>query len=1061
MQFISQQTAQSLFEQVEEALENSALQPAERIPKYRRILEYLFNELTADVKRYIGNVHAKMTFVFGEYQTPKHIQTEAHCLRKTANDVLHKGQKTPPSVSDDLNCLRALCLTISYFGKTNVPIEISRYYQNHKGSFTFGKTENLSPLHSFTAIVHDVYRPPNNVLANFCILTCETDDFGTVELHCYDHRQDAIYAADLSTIATILQPYSTIFIHKFKQHAEKKKQFNSISSSIIVLEPDYLMEVREVSNCVQMNGHNEYIQLIGYFQSGSPSSAMLIGHVVGAMLDDLCTEGEDFDFKKTFTRALQEQSFGMLSVASQGGYYNSAEIKAIYDHAKKQITSLKLGLESYNGFKPTLEPTFISAKYGLQGRLDSLFENPKDTNHKAVLELKSGKFPTLGLWKQDNAQTLCYDLLLESVYPNRRGQSAILYGKATPIEQPLRNVNENRPFEKQALMMLRNRIVANELRLSYGDFAPILRLIPEFVGNLPLYLEPISKIWAAWLHEASELEKDFFLGFCSFITRELRVVKVGTSDTSDENMGFSGLWKLNRTEKLTQYNVFADLTIDRVEANHCIHLKLSQDALFLTTVSNFRENDIVILYPTPDPTRLEPLKYQILKATIEYISGNDLVLRLSNKQLDTVFFEQSKYWAIERDFRESTYKVQFRSLFEFVKTTQVNRDLILGLKEPQFDVQKPIETADFVGNQCEIVQRALSAKDYFLIQGPPGTGKTSQILCEIVRNLPDENVLIMAFTNRAVDEICQKLTQKGMDFIRLGRGTEGYSFQELAKELPLDKLHERIISTRVFVATQATMLGNSMDLLNIKNFATVIIDEASQLLVPQVMGILTACERFILIGDEKQLPAVVLQSSVESVCESTHLQAIGMTNFRESLFNNLLENAKRKNWTECFGLLNHHHRMHEDVASFINTEFYDHELRIATPSIQRAKITIQPISEDDFIGKLMHQSRMVFVPSKLEKASKINESEARDVVEWLRHLAQYYETWFGETFDETRHIGIITPYRPQIAKIRQLLGGDFPNLRIDTVERFQGSECDIILMSFAIKNTQQLINLAL
>jgi DNA replication ATP-dependent helicase Dna2 len=1057
MQFIPLQTAQSLFEQVEETLENDALKPAERIPKYRIILEALINELTADVKRHFGGLHAKEAFIFGENSVPKEIQREISGVRKMGNKVLHENRD--PSVSDDLNCFRALCRAIAHFGKTDIPTKLSQRYQNHKGSFAFETIGKPSPFHSFTAIVHDVYRSKTNGLTDLCILTCETDDFGTVELHCYDHRQDNALAADLSLIANVLQPYSTIFIEKFKQHADKKAQFNSTPASIIVLEPDYLMEAKDVSGCAQSNGDNEFIQLIGRFQSSTPNSAMLVGQVVGAMLDDLCTEGADFDFKKTFTRTMREQSFGMLSVANQGGNYNKTEIEAIYDNAGKQKPSVELGLQSYKGMKPTLEPTFISAKYGLQGRLDGLFENPNDANHKAVLELKSGKFPNTGLWRNDTAQTLCYDLLLESVYPNRRGQSAILYAKATPIQQPLRNVNEDRPFQKQGLMMLRNRIVANDLRLTEGDYNPILNLVPESVGNLPDFFKVISKTIGDWLNTASTLEKDYFLGFCSFIARELRMAKVGTSDPSDENFGFAGLWKLEVKEKKDRYSVLADLVIERIEANLRIHLKFSKETLFTTGVSNFRENDIVLLYPTPDQTKLEPLKYQILKGTIEKMSNDGLVLSLNNKQLDTTFFNQSTYWAIERDFRESSYKAQFRSLFEFVKTKQANRDLILGLKEPQFDALKPIDTEGFVGNQCEIVKRALSAKDYFLIQGPPGTGKTSQVLCEIVRNLTNEDVLIVAFTNRAVDEICQKLTKKGVIFMRLGRGTEGYCFQELAKRLPLNHLHERLMTTRVFVTTQTQMIGGSSDLLNLKNFSTVIVDEASQLLVPQVMGILTACERFILIGDEKQLPAVVLQNAAESACESLHLQGIGMDNFRESLFYNLLDNAKRKNWTHCFGMIDHHHRMHKDVAAFINTEFYGNQLQMGDPSVQQAKIAINPVSDDDFIGKLMQKSRVVFVPSKLDKASKINESEARSVVEWLRHLAEHYETWFGEPFDETRHIGIITPYRAQIAKIRQLLNGDFPNLRIDTVERFQGSECDIILMSFAVKNTQQLANL--
>ena len=121
MQFIPQQTAESLFEQVEETLENAALKPAERIPKYRTIFECLFKELTADIKQHLGGLHARTAFVFGEYGTPQSLQIEADGLRKTANSVLHDKAKKDPSVSDDLNCLSALCQSIAYFGKTVLP----------------------------------------------------------------------------------------------------------------------------------------------------------------------------------------------------------------------------------------------------------------------------------------------------------------------------------------------------------------------------------------------------------------------------------------------------------------------------------------------------------------------------------------------------------------------------------------------------------------------------------------------------------------------------------------------------------------------------------------------------------------------------------------------------------------------------------------------------------------------------------------------------------------------------------------------------------------------------
>lgn len=358
-------------------------------------------------------------------------------------------------------------------------------------------------------------------------------------------------------------------------------------------------------------------------------------------------------------------------------------------------------------------------------------------------------------------------------------------------------------------------------------------------------------------------------------------------------------------------------------------------------------------------------------------------------------------------------------------------------------------------NQNTIIEKALNAKNYFLIQGPPGTGKTSTVLKDLVKRLyhNGETIMILAFTNRAVDEICEKLQNiESLNFIRLGRGSKSYCWQTLATEKHLKDLHSTFSETKVFVSTQSTFAANA-DILQMKSFDTLIVDEASELLEPQLVGFIPHFKRFILIGDKKQLPAVVSQNEESSAVKYKDLSDIHLNNMRESLFSRLLINAQKNGW-DCFSMLTHHFRMHEKVADFINKAFYQNHL-ICGKESQKADITGFNKFSSNAIEQELATNRIIFIPSKRELTSKENECEAKFVKDILELIISTH----GERFNAGNSIGVITPFRKQMAKIKNMLPEELQNIAVDTVERYQGSERDIIIISLAVKNSVQLKNI--
>jgi len=126
---------------------------------------------------------------------------------------------------------------------------------------------------------------------------------------------------------------------------------------------------------------------------------------------------------------------------------------------------------------------------------------------------------------------------------------------------------------------------------------------------------------------------------------------------------------------------------------------------------------------------------------------------------------------------------------------------------------------------------------------------------------------------------------------------------------------------------------------------------------------------------------------------------------------------------------------------------------------QETSLHYRPLINDT-LDALLTNHRMIFIPSEYCKSinisDKVNTSEASIVSRILERIYQYY----GVAFDADTTVGVIVPYRNQIAMIRkkleQLRIPQLLHISIDTVERYQGSQRDVIVYSFTVQNNYQL-----
>lgn len=860
-----------------------------------------------------------------------------------------------------------------------------------------------------------------------------------------------------------------------------------LTPSFIVLEPDYLLDISSLAECFRDYGHHPANYFLSRLQPIENARPLLLGNIANLFLDEwIHAKSEEIDYRTCMQKAFRRYPIELAACSDLRDKEKERQFfedcKLHFDHIRETVndTFHAAGYE-LDKTDAVLEPSYICEALGLQGRLDYM-----QRDMSSFIEMKSGKADEYAIRgkvepKENNkVQMLLYQAVLQySMGMDHRKVKAYLLYTRYPLLYP------SRPSWAMVrrVIDLRNRIVADEYGIQLRNSLEYTSQKLEEINASTLnerglkgrfwetYLRPSIDNFQSKLKALSALEKNYFYAVYNFITKELYTSKSGDVDYEGRT-GAASLWLSTLAEKCEAGEIIYDL---KIKENHAadeyragLTFTAGSERLHADTfLPNFRQGDAIILYERNRDTDNVTNK-MVFKGNIEYLTENEIGIRLRSTQQNPSVLPAESLYAIEHDTMDTTFRSMYQGLYTYLSATQERRDLLLSQRPPRFDESLDSLISCSKDDFTRVALKAKAAQDYFLLIGPPGTGKTSCALKKMVETFhadKDAQILLLSYTNRAVDEICKSLASiaPAVDFIRVGNELscdEAYREHLIENELSScnrrSEVYERIRNCRIIVGTVAAISGKP-ELFRLKHFDVAIIDEATQILEPQLLAILcargedgkNAIDKFVLIGDHKQLPAVVQQNAEQAAIYDESLLSIGLSNLKDSLFERLYRNCTAACSSSAihrsYDMLCRQGRMHPEVALFANRAFYGGRLiPVGLP---------HQIEDSDTI------CRLAFYPSVPEKAgasAKINYSEARIVADLAVRIYEHHQS----DFDESRTLGIITPYRSQIALIKKEIESvGIPALNrilVDTVERFQGSERDVIIYSFCVNYPYQL-----
>lgn len=822
-------------------------------------------------------------------------------------------------------------------------------------------------------------------------------------------------------------------IHHLRGATEHPHAALADDQTMLVLAPDLMFGPRDIAESIDKPGWRFFADKLKASESHNPN--MRSGSALNDVIDYAMQSDADYD--QVVEQVVNREKYQDLA--------GPLRQKLSHPRVKSNVEALT---KIRRGKKTQIEATWFSPRLGIEGRTDLIDDDG------TIIEIKLNQDP-LDKYPDDRyssgakqrLQLACYGMVMEDVAGSLPPMK-MFFAMSTDPERDFHLNSSDRNTVLRARNQLAHQLIASDKFL--GDSLNAARI--EEPGKFDEHLR--------WLQnkKANSFKDSLWAAMSAHTLREALAQWLGQGTSLGARARLS-LWRHGPEYKRQSGDLLDGLRLIKLEDDRLAATFTLPESEALA--DNFRKGDMCTLVPAGISHSLvwhRPL----LRGRIEERNHDQIRLSFLSPISAAFPLEIDEVYRIE-PAQASSHVWQAVATHRFLLSCP--RDylsILCGFNPSGIRSDFPPLASSWLENQngnalaadqIETLKRATEAKHLHLIQGPPGSGKTSTILTrlvghEILHGGWSHPCFVLTLSNKAADEAHKQIEEFLSNQTVVA---EVHRLSSNDKSACMGKLRQGgshvIVSTVSSFASIADEIQAAMGASPYEPFnSSLFVDEASQLKDSDILGNMARFQRVILIGDHCQLPPITalhperIAESSKEMCQKLsqslrQAAELSFTSLGESAFARLAR-VNEKQGGGTLSQLATHYRMHCTIAECI-THAYDKPL-----------VSAQSRQESQPGAEIIAGQRLLWLPSDGYTEGKTHPQEVERVIQLSKLLLK---NWKPED------IGIITPWRSQVAQIRQALHeASLPEIEADTVDRFQGSEKEVILFSVAVGDAQPL-----